>query len=238
MNIRSVTDPDDPVIAAFGELQNRAYFAPDMLIPARYIALMLGQGEGTRRNFLLVAEDGGALLGGTVFHLLAGPNVGFSSFMAVAQGARGRGVARALHEERFAALDEAAGGPVPGVFIDVVNPARLTPEERAAEAEVGSDPQARRRIFARLGFRQVDIQYQQPVGGPDGGPVTNMDLLFCPHEPQGSVPTSLVVDTMRAYWTPWMGEKRAERYARELEARAGGRGELPLLPTLPPEPQE
>src|SRR5437763_701814 len=80
-------------------------------------------------------------------------------------------------------LSQAAGGNLRGLFIDVVNPTRMSADELAREQTVGSDPWLRRRIFGRLGFRQVDVQYEQPVGGPNGGPVTNLDLLYCPPQP-------------------------------------------------------
>jgi len=50
MQLRRVTDPHDPAIEAFGHLQDRVYFEPDMLIPARYIAMMLAQTGGTART--------------------------------------------------------------------------------------------------------------------------------------------------------------------------------------------
>ena len=226
--VRRVTDPQDPAIARFGTLQSEVYFEPDMLIPARYIAHMLAE-PGDRVNFLLVAEEAGELLGGTVFHYLPAAGSGFSSFMGVTRAARGRGVARALHEARWAALEEAAQGQLRGVFIDVVSPERLTGHEREAEAEVGSDPLSRRRTFQALGFRTVDLRYEQPVGGEHGGPVTNMDLLFCPPAPVGTVAVALVAATMRAYWNSWLGAARAEREARKFHERAGGRAEVPLL---------
>ena len=246
ISVREVTDPDDPAIDGFGRMQAAAYFAPETLIPAQYIPRMLsGPGEtGPRRNFLIVAEADGRVVGGTLFHWLADAGSGFSSFLGVERGARGQGIARRLHEERFRVLDRAADGHAPGVFIDVVNPMRMSKAELARERKAGSDPWARREAFARLGFRQVDIRYEQPVGGPNGGPVTILDLLFCPHssgdgatslqreaelsQAAETVATSLVVATMRAYWSPWLGDERAARHARELESRAHGATELPL----------
>jgi GNAT superfamily N-acetyltransferase len=232
VTIRQVVDPNDPAISGFGEMQTSAYFAPETLIPARYIPQMLsGEGKtGSRRNFLLVAESGGRVVGGALFHWLADAGSGFSSFLGVDRQFRRLGIARRLHAERFAILDQAAGGHVPGVFIDVVSPTRLPPEEVAREKRVGSDPWQRRRAFARLGFRQVDIRYEQPVGGPNGGPVTILDLLYCPHDPADTVPTALVVATMRAYWLPWMGASAASHHAQELEARADGMTALKLIP--------
>jgi GNAT superfamily N-acetyltransferase len=229
--IREVVDPHDPAIADFGRMQTAAYFAPETLISARYIPHLLeGSGEtGARRNFLLVAEVDRQVVGGTLFHWLADANSGFSSFLGVDRQFRGQGIARRLHAQRFATLDCAAGHQAQGVFIDVVSPTRLPPEDLAREKAVGSDPASRRTAFAHLGFRQVDIRYEQPVGGPNGGPVTILDLLYCPRQPAESVATALVVATMRAYWSPWLGDA-ADRHARELESRARGAATLALLP--------
>lgn len=235
VTIRAVERPGDPAIAAFGRLQQRVYFEPEMLIPASYIGVMLRASTPGRHNFMLVAEHDGRVVGGSVFHRFRGPDAGFSSFMATAPEVRGQGVARQLHEARFALLDGASPrGRVSGVFIDVVAPERLTARQLETERKVGSDPARRRAVFARLGFRQVDVPYEQPVGGEGGGPVTNMDLLYCPRDTALSVKLDLVLGTMRAYWSPWLGVERTERALEELQDRAGGRAELPLLdPTSP-----
>lgn len=229
--IRTITDPADPAIAAFGELQERTFPEPDMLIPPEYLPAMLARSTPARRNLMLVAEADGAVLGGAVFHYFAGPNTGFSSFLAVAPEVRGRGMARQIHQARFAALDEAAGerAPVHGLFIDVVAPGRLTPEEVARERAVGADPVDRRRIFQRLGFRKVDVAYFQPAEGSGGEPITTMDLLYCPRTAADWVATDLVVETMHAYWAPWLGRAAADRNAAELRRRCGGE-RVALLP--------
>jgi GNAT superfamily N-acetyltransferase len=227
--VREVVDPQDDAIAGFGKMQTAAYFAPETLIPARYVPQLLGGETAPRRNFLVVAEHDARVVGGTLFHWLADAGSGFSSFLGVDRQFRRQGIARQLHDARFSLLDKAAGGRAPGVFIDVVSPVRLPPDELAREQQVGSDPGQRRHAFARLGFRQVDVRYEQPVGGPNGGPVTILDLLFCPHDPATTVPTELVVATMRAYWTPWLGEAAAAHHAGVLESRANGQSELRLL---------
>jgi GNAT superfamily N-acetyltransferase len=108
--VREVVDPADLAIAGFGRMQRAAYFAPETLIPAQYIPrLLAGDGAtGSRRNFLIVAERDGDVVGGTLFHWLAAAGSGFSSFMGVDRDLRGRGIARRLHEARFAVLDRAA----------------------------------------------------------------------------------------------------------------------------------
>ena len=231
--VREVTDPNDAAIAGFGRMQTAAYFAPETLIPASYVPRMLEGETGARRNFLVVAESDDHVVGGALFHWLADAGSGFSSFLGVERSWRGKGVARALHQERFRILDRAAGGHAVGVFIDVVNPTRLSIEDLARERQAGSDPWDRRRAFERLGFCQVDIRYEQPVGGPNGGPVTILDLLYCPHEPAETVATALVVATMRAYWSPWLG-RDAARHAGTLESRANGAAWLALLSPVPP----
>src|SRR5919199_3369026 len=110
IRVREVTEPEDPVIERFGRLQREVYFDPGSLIPSRFFGPMLTQANGPRRNYFLVAEEDGSLLGGTVFHFLRAAGTGFSSFMGVLQPARGRGIARMLHEARLEVLQRAAGG--------------------------------------------------------------------------------------------------------------------------------
>jgi GNAT superfamily N-acetyltransferase len=218
--LRRITTTDDPAIASFGALQERTYFEPDMLIPASIIGQMLGWSNLDRQNVLLVLEEAGRVVAGTLFHYLRQINVGFSSYLVVDQDFRGQGLARQLHQARFRVLDEISGEMVKGLFIDVVNPARLSKPELELEHSVGSDPSTRLKAFASLGFKRVDVRYEQPVGGENGGAVTNMDLLFCPRDAAISIPTSLVTETMRTYWTPWLGAKMAVLESKKLETRA------------------
>ncbi len=223
--VRRVTDPHDPALSAFGRIQEAGYYAPDMLIPAAAFGQLIAHQSGERRNVILVAEQEGAVVGGTLFHLLPS-GAGFSSFMGVALAARGSGAARALHQARLRIIRDAGGV---GCFADAVHVSALSAEDLAAEARVDSDPALRRVKLGALGFRTVDVAYWQPVGGEDGGPLKDLDLLYCPLEPAGTVPLKLVSATLRAYWQSWLGPERATREARALEGRAL-RDPLPLLP--------
>lgn len=218
LTLRSITDPKDPALERFGQVQDAVYAEPDMLIPASMFGQLLEWSVPERPNFILVAEDGGEVLGGTVFHLFREVGTGFSSFMGVAKAAQGHGVSSALHRSRWQTLERALGREPEGLFIDVVNPQRLSAAELEAEAKVGSSPVKRRAIFAHLGFRQVGVKYEQPTDPP----VTNMDLLFYRPSKPSSIPTQLVTDTMTTYWQPWLGETRAARAAAGLRAQAGG----------------
>ncbi|GBF07942.1 N-acetyltransferase GCN5 [Deinococcus aerius] len=226
VTVRRVTDPEDPALAAFGQIQEQSYYAPDMLIPPQaFPHLVAGGGRGERRDRILVAEDAsGQVLGGTVYHLL--PEAGFSSFVAVAREARGRGVSRALHAAR---LEDIRAHGLRGLFADSVFPGREDAADREAEARVGTDPVARRRALHALGYRTVDVPYWQPVGGPNGGPLTDLDLIYDPMDGATTVPTRLVTSTLRAYWGAWLGQSRARREAEALAERAGS-DTLALLP--------
>ena len=228
LELRRITDPTDPAIALFGALQEATYFEPEMLIPASFIGQMLQWSDSSRSNHLIVLEDQRRVVAGTLFHYLAKQKIGFSSYLAVAPAQRGQGLARQLHEARAALLEEISGGSYHGVLIDVVNPTRLSAHELELERSVGSDPVNRLRVFSSLGFKRVDVRYEQPVGGENGGPVTNMDLLLCPRELVESVSTALIVAAMLTFWTPWLGLKTAQAAAKALEARAGG-SELALI---------
>lgn len=220
---RLVESPSDPAVAAFARLQEQVYYDSDTLIPGAYFPRLLAARSEQRRNLLLVAEREDDVVGGTLFHYLAEAGSGFSSFMGVRPDARGQGLARRLHEARFEALDASRGSPVPGVFIDVVAPERVDARELEQERQFGFEPLSRRRIFQSLGFCKVNIDYRQPVGGPGGGPLTTLDLLFCPREHGArSVPTQLVTDTLRGYWSPWLGEARTQRELERLRELASG----------------
>jgi len=222
--LRQIKDPADPGIAAFGRLQERVYADSDLLIPPHVLPYMLARQSPHRANLMLVAQQGAEVVGGTIFHYFPAVNTGFSSFLAVAPEVRGCGLARRLHEARFALLDQTAGpqAPVNGLFIDVVAPERLSAEEWEQEREVGSDPAMRRRIFHRLGFRRVDVAYYQPPEGSGGEAITSMDLLYCPRTEAHAVRTDLVAGTMEVYWTDWLGRKVAAEHAAELRRRCGG----------------
>ena len=225
LRIRRVTDPQDPALAAFGRLQEEVYYAPDMLIPPAAFPRLLAGGQGERQDRILVAEQGGEVVGGTIYSLL--PAAGFNSFMGVSRAAQGQGAGRALHA---ASLADVRAAGLPGMFADSVHVSRQSAAEREAEARSGSDPLTRRQQLHALGLRTVDVPYWQPVGGEDGGPLKDLDLLYCPLDGGETVPLALVTRTMEAYWRGWLGPQRAAAEARALAERAGNAERVHLLP--------
>ncbi|MEW6421865.1 MAG: GNAT family N-acetyltransferase [Deinococcota bacterium] len=226
ITVRHITDPHDAALTAFGRIQEESYYAPDMLIPpSAFPHLVVGGDRRPREDRILVAEDAaGRVLGGTVFHLL--PGAAFSSFLAVAPEARGQGISRALHSARLEAVRTCG---LAGLFADSVFAGRQDAQDREAEARAGTDAVTRRCALHALGYRTVDVPYWQPVGGPNGGPLTDLDLLYHPLNGAASVPTALVTGTLRAYWTAWLGQDRAKKEAEALAERAGS-DTLALLP--------
>jgi GNAT superfamily N-acetyltransferase len=230
IEVRSVISSGDRAVAQFGALQREVYLESDMLIPGEAIGRMLGASSGLRTNFLIVAEESERVLGGTFFHYLPAAESGFSSFMGILPEARGRGIARQLHQARAAELERASAGRYHGVFIDVVAPERVSTADVQKEIDFGTDPFARRKVFQALGFRKLELEYQQPVGGPGGGPVTTLDLLFCPRIPgETAVELGVVLETMRSYWLGWLGRERTERAVERLRAQVSG-ASVRLLP--------
>ena len=79
VTVRRVTDPAHPALDAFARIQQSSYYAPDMLIPPQMFPDLVAGRRPERQDRLLVAEDeSGAVLGGTLYHLL--PGAGFNSF--------------------------------------------------------------------------------------------------------------------------------------------------------------
>jgi GNAT superfamily N-acetyltransferase len=235
VRVRRVTDPHDPALAAFGRIQEASYYAPDMLIPPEAFGSLLRGASRDREDRILVAETPrGEVLGGTVYSLLPRTGLGgaaFNSFLGVSPAAQGRGVGRAVWQQ---ALEDVRAAGLAGMFADSVYGERQTAEERAAEARTGTDPVTRRRALHALGLRTVDVPYWQPVGGPDGGPLKDLDLLYQPaaRDVAGgdTVALDLVTAALRSYWRGWLGQDCAEREARALAERAGHVPELPLRP--------
>ncbi|ANC72378.1 GNAT family N-acetyltransferase [Deinococcus radiodurans] len=225
LTVRCVTDPQDPALAAFGRIQEEVYYAPDMLIPPAAFSRLLAGGQDERQDRILVAEQGSEVVGGTIYSLL--PAAGFNSFMGVSRAAQGQGAGRALHA---ASLADVRAAGLPGMFADSVHPSRQSAAEREAEARSGSDPFTRRQQLHALGLRTVDVPYWQPVGGENGGPLKDLDLLYCPLDGGETVPLALVTRTMEAYWRGWLGPQRAAAEAQALAERAGNAERVRLLP--------
>lgn len=119
--------------------------------------MLWGGGDAYVLAIVIAEEDAGAIAGGVVCEWYPASACGFLTYLVVAEGARRRGLGRALVDEAKASVRAAArarGGDVRAVFAEVDDPDR------------GEVERARMARFARWGARVIDWPYVQPSLGP------------------------------------------------------------------------
>jgi GNAT superfamily N-acetyltransferase len=219
--VTEVTDPADPRLDRLSALLNATFPDPNTVLGLDRMQEFLAANPGNeRRRFcVLVAEQGTAVVGGTIFSYVFRSNCGFSEYIVADRDVRGTGLGRSLFEARKALLDaEAAGrGQVNchGVFIEVDNPERTPAQFAEAEGETALELRERVRLFAHLGFRRVDAPYVQPALAPGKQAIDYMDLLFAPWDMASTpdIPADWVFDTVEAIWSAWTPDTFASHLA-------------------------
>lgn len=235
VELREVQDPQDPALDQFLHLLHRTFPDPRLISPPEQFARWVAQREqGPRRFHLLTARAGGQVVGGTMFSYIPGAGAALSELIAVDPQQQGSGLGRQLFESRLRVLQadaQAHGAPLQGLFIEVANPDRLTPAEYEQERASGTDPRDRRRIMAHLGYRQVEMAYLPPPFAPGQPPVTYLDLLFLPLNPdlagRNRVPARLVLETLTPMWAA-LGSPDLDKHLDALRQQIGDR-ELRLI---------
>lgn len=239
IEIRELTDPADPDVSRLAQLMLATFADPNIVLSEDRLKEFTGLVEPDRSFHVLVAKDGGAVVGGVVFSFVVPSLCGFSEYLVVHRDYRRQGVGRALVEARKELLDRRArerGAPgARGVFIEVENPERTPPEFLERERETALDAWDRWRVFHRLGFLRVDVPYVQPPLGPDKRPVDYMDLLFCPWDEEARrtrrIPATWILDTVRPIWRGWV-PGRYQEFLASFRQRLGD-GTVPLVPLFP-----
>lgn len=210
--LSELREPDDPRLLGLSRLLNRTFPDPNSVLGLdRMQEFLAANHAGASRLFcVLVADEAGAVVGGSVFSYVPRSNCGFSEYLVVERNSRGRGLGRRLFDERKRILDaraaEHAHAVCRGLFIEVDSPDRTPPELLEEERETSIDPYTRLRIFGHMGFRRVDVPYVQPPLADDKAPVDYLDLLFAPWEaeaPRDTLPTEWVFQTVEAIWSAW-----------------------------------
>ena len=217
MRLLEVRDPNDPMVGRVAQLLLDVFGDPNTVLAEDRMREFLAH-SGRERTFtilaLLDADGQASAAGACVFSYVPRSNCGFSEYLVVRRGERGRGLGRRLVDARTARLDaaaQAAGARAcNGVFIEAENPERTPADVLRAERDTAGDPHERLRIFAHLGFSRVDLPYTQPSLGPGKTAVDYLDLLFAPcvaglHE----VPSAWVVETVGAIWRAWTADPSA-----------------------------
>jgi hypothetical protein len=233
--------PDDPRLAALADLLRRTFADPNSVLGLdRMQDFMSADPSAAGRSFhVIVAEDSGRVIGGSVFSYVPRSNCGFSEYLVLEPAGRGRGLGRALFNRRRDILNacglqhgHAGLFPCNGVFIEADNPARTPPKLLEAERESSIDPRQRLRIFSHLGFSRVEVAYIQPPLGVGKESVEYLDLLFAPMStpPAGVVPVNWIVDTLAPIWTALSGADTAEGELARLRERIGAARLIGLQP--------
>ncbi len=228
--VRRVHDSEDRRLAALSTLLQSTFADSNTVLELDRLQAFLAQPEGhrDRRFCVVVAEEGGLVMGGTVFSYVPATNCGFSEYLVVLKQRRGEGIGRLLFDARRAALDELARSAgslaATGVFIEADNPQRTPPDLQIRERETAMDAAARLRLFSRLGFLRVEMDYVQPPLGPGKLPVSYLDLLFCPWDERirqtGQVPAESVSGTLCPVWESWAPDQ-ARTTCETLRQRLG-----------------
>lgn len=114
-------------------------------------------------DVILMLDRNGRVLGGATIELYRTATVGFLTYIAVAQDARGKGIGRRLIAAARAWLDEIGGPDVP----------MLAETERYEDADDEAERAAtvlRQRRLAGLGARMIDFDYVMPPLRPGLSP--------------------------------------------------------------------
>jgi hypothetical protein len=212
-SIRRLADPLDPGLAGLARLLQASFADPDTVLELDRMQAFLTQPPAeTNRHFrVLVAKDGGAVVGGSIFSYVPSTNCGFSEYLVVRKQRHGEGLGRRLFDARKTMLNElareAGQDSCHGLFIEADSPERTPPHLQAREREMAMDAVTRLAVFAHLGFLRVELDYVQPPLGPGKQPVTYLDLLFAPWaervRAEQRVPAEWVAETLCPVWHGW-----------------------------------
>ncbi|HTT11417.1 MAG TPA: hypothetical protein VMG60_11050 [Burkholderiaceae bacterium] len=130
---------------------------------------------GPNNFHILVAQQHGLPLGGSVFDYLAGPNAGVIEFLFTRADLRACGYGSALLAETVHALRadarRARAGRLKAIVAEMNDPFRRSaiPDEM--------DPFERAAIWGRWGFSKLDVPYVQPALSAGKRPVHNLTLV-------------------------------------------------------------
>jgi GNAT superfamily N-acetyltransferase len=211
ITLRRIYVPDDAALLALSRLLQATFADPDTVLELDRIQAFLAETSADRQFCVVVAEEGGQVLGGTVFSYVRATNCGFSEYLVVRKDLHGEGIGRRLFAARRATLDELARqthqAACRGLFIEADNLERTPADLQARERATAMDTLVRLQVFAHLGFLRVDLEYVQPPLGPGKQPVHYLDLLFAPWDERirddGRVPAGVVSQTLCAIWASW-----------------------------------
>lgn len=199
----------------------------------RYLRLKAQGWYGPNNYHILIAELGGAPVGGAVFDYLAEPNAGVIEFLFVAADRRIRGVGRALLDETLRLLRQDArerrGKRLAAVVAEMNDPFRRP------ETPDNLDPFVRAAIWGRWGFGVLDFPYVQPALSARQARVEGLVLIARTlGAPRSAVSSAWVARTVGEYlrWAMRIEQPGDNADYREMSAFLGARRTVVLEPLL------
>ena len=148
--VRRVTDPEDSALDGLSSLMQATFADPDTVLELDRIQAFLAErhsGTAERQFCVVVAEEDGAVVGGTVFSYVPATNCGFSEYLLVRKDRHGQRIGRLLFDARRTVLDELGRDftheSCSGLFIEVDSPDRTPPDLLDRERETAMDPLTR-----------------------------------------------------------------------------------------------
>lgn len=164
-----------------------------------YLRLKARGWYGPNNYHIVLATEGGQLVGGSIADFLASAQTGVIEFLLVAPAGRRSGVGRALLEHTEQLLSDDAlrslGRPLALVVAEMNDPfaATRTPDNM--------DPSARTLVWHHFGYRGLDFPYTQPALSDEQVPVDNLILICKPFWPAWStaVPAAVVKTVLHEY---------------------------------------
>ena len=156
--------------------------------------------EGPKNSYhIVLAEQGGRIVGAIVADYLAIPNVGVVEFLLVAEECRSQKLGSRLHEYVVSLLrhdaHNAGYAEVDGVVIELNDPFQVP-----AHTD-NMDPFVRTRIWGKWGYQCLNFPYVQPALSEDQQPVTCLILALKPTSSRWkhSVPSPTARDIVHEY---------------------------------------
>ncbi len=129
---------------------------------------------GKNNYHIVLMMDGDVVAGGTIFDYYEEVNAGFGEFITINRNYRKKSLFKKLFDKRVEILNEDARRNGHHSGIDWLVVEMNKPEETEVDA---FNPNQRLKIWEKLGFKIVDMNYIQPALEEGKDPVTNLYLV-------------------------------------------------------------